>query len=832
MFERTSVRLQFLVLSCVLGLSGPAAAASPFHDAEAVWQMANLKDSAGKNGLAVVGNVTVGEKLQGKDWEESLACGNDGLVAQFDGGYLDAGQGTGGALNITGSALTVSVRLRNPSGVWGSPLFSKYGGHDRLVYNLYSLPSEIGFELGTQGTAGAWRTTVPVATIGASQWHTVICRYDGSRLQMFVDGVLMDEDSPHGSLREGNTEPCLIGAEAIGGKVKAGWKGEMDHVALWKRALSDAEIAQLSGGTERITAARKRFEEIHLLPPRADLYREALRPQFHFTARQWTTRKLNPGMREEGWLNDLNGLVYYAGEFHLFAQRWNKCWIHAVSTDLVHWTELQPAFWEDHRFGSGVQSGGAVIDFRNTSGLSPDAKTPPMVAFWAGNDNFSTCISYSLDKGRTWTKYAKNPVLRHPERDPKVFWYEPTKRWVLVLSDNGHYSLFTSPNLLDWTDSKASVPESFECPDMFQLPVAGDPRRQKWVLVRGNGRYSLGKFDGVRFQEEAGQFPCDSGPNFYATMSWGDIAGQPGRRVQVAWMNCQDRNIYRDMPFNQQVTFPCDMTLRDLNGSLRIFRNPVHEIELLHRKKHAWKDLNLKPGVARPLEVSGGLYRIRAEVDVPQGSELAFHIRGTSVVIADRSIACNSRPAPTAGGVRKVEILVDRASIESFANDGEVSVSTCFRPTSDSLAVECTKGSATIRSLEIFELESIWKGSPACALPAADGKVTLGSLLEELCQHRTRQVCHAGKIQKQTMAVWPVSHSEQLIADLVDGRFIENLVFAKAHHDQVAVLSNLQITIAQHETPPYPRSSFSCRSWSSSRPLSCHPWPALSSCRS
>ena len=87
-----------------------------------------------------------------------------------------------------------------------------------------------------------------------------------------------------------------------------------------------------------------------------------LRPQFHFTARQWTYHKLNPGMREEGWLNDPNGLIHLDGEYHLFAQRWNRCWIHAVSRDLVHWTELQPAFWEDERFGSGVQSGGAVLD--------------------------------------------------------------------------------------------------------------------------------------------------------------------------------------------------------------------------------------------------------------------------------------------------------------------------------------------------------------------------------------------------------------------------------------------------------------------------------------
>jgi levanase/fructan beta-fructosidase len=192
-------------------------------------------------------------------------------------------------------------------------------------------------------------------------------------------------------------------------------------------------------------------------------------------------------------------------------------------------------------------------------------------------------------------------------------------------------------------------------------------------------------------------------------MSWGDIAGQPGRRIQVAWMRCDGKSIYPDMPFNQQMTFPCDLALRDLNGSLRVFRRPVREIEQLHRKKHAWQDIALSSGATRPLGVTGDLFHILAEVEIKKDSELAFRIRGATVAITGKAIACNSQPALTAGGVRRVEVLVDRASIESFANDGEVSLSTCFRPAGDNLAVECTKGSAAIRSLEVFELESIWK---------------------------------------------------------------------------------------------------------------------------
>jgi sucrose-6-phosphate hydrolase SacC (GH32 family) len=671
--------------------------------------MGGLKDMAGRNELKIVGAVTPGVRLEGKDLKDSLASGNDGVAARLEGGYLDAGQGDGGMLNLTGSALTVSVRLCSPSGAWGKPLFSKHGGHDRLVYNLFSFDYAIGFELGTRDRAGMTQVLAPLARIGAKDWHDVICRYDGTHLQMFVDGVLMSEASPKGPLREGNTEPCLIGAESYGGSINSAWKGMIDHVAIWNRALSDAEIERLSGGAARVAALKDAYlREPPLppvLPPAADLYRERLRPQFHFTARQWTLRKLNPGQREEGWLNDPNGLIHFDGEYHLFAQRWARCWIHAVSNDLVHWTELRPAFWDDYRFGTGVQSGSCVLDRANSSGLSPDPKTPPLVAFWSGFDNRNTCISFSLDKGRTWTKYRNNPVLVHPERDPKVFWHEPTRRWVMVLYGGSCYHFFTSANLLQWTKQKDSIPDCFECPDMFQLPVDRDGRQMKWVLVRGNGQYSIGEFDGVKFTPEIGPLPCDWGPNFYATQSWGDITGQPGRRVQIAWMR---GGKYPDMPFNQQMTFPCDLTLRRVNGALRVFRKPAPEIERLHGKEHAWNGLALTAGAAKALDVPGDLFRILAVVEIAKGSELAFRIRGASVAVGDTTVACNCPPALVRGDVEAVEILVDRTSIETFANDGEVSLSACFLPSGDRLALECTKGSAAVRSLRVFELKSAW----------------------------------------------------------------------------------------------------------------------------
>ncbi len=443
----------------------------------------------------------------------------------------------------------------------------------------------------------------------------------------------------------------------------------------------------------------------------AELYQEKYRPQFHFTARQWTVHKLNPGQREEGWLNDPNGLIYFDGEYHLFAQRWAKCWIHAVSKDLVHWTELPPAFWEDLRFGDGVQSGGAVVDKDNTSGLAPDGKATPLVAFWAGWDNRNQCVSYSLDKGRTWKEYAKNPVLVHPERDPKVFWHKPTQRWIMVLSDSGSYRFFASKNLLDWTDLNTSLPDSYECPDMFQLPIDGDRKRQKWVLVRGNGRYSIGEFDGVKFTPETPQLPCDFGANFYATQSWGDISGQPGRRVQIAWMRGGQ---YPDMPFNQQMTFPCDLVLRSFPEGLRICRLPAREIHSLYAQRHVWKNKPVRPGENLLKEISGDLFDIQLQADLAGAKEFGLKCRGEPITYSaeKRTLTCLGRDAPVeaANGRLTLRILVDRTSIEVFADDGKVAMSSCFLPNPANTGLELFSdgGNPRIISMTVHTLKSAW----------------------------------------------------------------------------------------------------------------------------
>ncbi len=430
------------------------------------------------------------------------------------------------------------------------------------------------------------------------------------------------------------------------------------------------------------------------------LYGETWRPRVHFTARQWAMNRLEPGQRQEGWLNDLNGLVFYDGEYHLFAQRWNKCWIHAVSRDLVHWTELPPAFFEES-LDTGVQSGSVVVDYGNTSGLSPDPANPPMVAFWSRNDNRSQCLSYSLDHGRTWRHHPGNPLLTMPERDPKVFRYEPGGHWVMMLYGGGQYHILTSPDLLHWTDTGNPVPDSYECPDFFALPFGGGT---KWVLVRGNGFYSIGTFDGRKFTEETTQQSSDLGPNFYATQTWNNTETGDGRRIQAAWMR---GGTYPRMPFDQQVSFPCELGLRTVGGAPRLTRKPIAEIAKLHAGTTTWAG-SLRPGTPVTLTRDDGAFHLLLTATIPDGATLTCTLFGVPVTVTARTIDAGSGAQPLAEPLRDLEILVDRTSIEVFAADGAFSYSRCFLPNAGGITLAATGRAVDVHPVTVHPLRSMW----------------------------------------------------------------------------------------------------------------------------
>jgi fructan beta-fructosidase len=451
------------------------------------------------------------------------------------------------------------------------------------------------------------------------------------------------------------------------------------------------------------------------------IYRELYRPQFHFTAKR-------------GWVNDPNGMLFYKGEYHLFFQcdpdRANnpcgiKLWGHAVGSDMLHWTQLANAI-EPDSLGS-IWSGSGVVDRNNTSGFQTGREKPLVCIYTSaggqapGSDGrpFTQSIAYSNDRGRTWTKYAKNPVLQHVaggNRDPKVFWHAPSKQWVMALYlDGSDYGLFGSPDLKRWRRlGDVQMPGSGECPDFFALPVDGHARNQKWVFWAASNQYRLGRFDGKAFTPESAPLQSHWGKNRYAAQTFSDIPAADGRRIQIAWMN---DGRYPEMPFNQQLSFPVTLTLRTFAEGVRLCTWPVKEIDNLHGKQYRWAG-TLKPGQNPLADVQGELFDMRLEIESAGATEVGLNVRGVPILynVKEQTLSCmgNSAPVQPSDGRLALNVIVDRTSIEIFAAEGRVNMAYCFLPPADNkkLAVSAKGGEATVRSLDVWELKSIWSQSP------------------------------------------------------------------------------------------------------------------------
>jgi fructan beta-fructosidase len=330
-----------------------------------------------------------------------------------------------------------------------------------------------------------------------------------------------------------------------------------------------------------------------------------------------------------------------------------------------------------------------------------------MVAFWSRFDNRSQCVSYSLDHGRTWKRYERNPIMIRPERDPKIFWYRPSHHWVMMMYGNNQYHILTSTNLLNWKDEHHPIHDCFECPDFFELPLDGDKSRAKWVLIQGSGKYSVGSFDGSEFKEETERRVCDIG-DFYATQTWGNVETGDGRRIQAAWVRFSH---FPDMPFSQQVSFPCELTLHGTAQGPRLYRQPISEIASLHRGEDAWTNQLLVAGHVLPLEPDGRLFHLRANIEIPEGAKLTFLIRGIPVVIASHTLDSGHRHGTVEEVVKTIEILVDRTSIEIFLNHGELSCTSFVLPKENGLFLKAEGGAVKIHSIQVWRMSSAWPGA-------------------------------------------------------------------------------------------------------------------------
>ncbi len=490
------------------------------------------------------------------------------------------------------------------------------------------------------------------------------------------------------------------------------------------------------------------------------VYNEKYRPQFHFTP-------------QYAFMNDPNGMLYNAatGEYHFFYQTYpysmsptdEKHWGHAVSKDLVHWTQLPLALSPDE-YGN-MWSGSGFIDYNNTAGFY-DESVPPearmVLAYAIVRGSGATGLAYTEDGGLTWTKYQDGaPVLADGWcADPKVFWYEDAEMagggtWVLLTS--GEVKMYTSPDLKNWTYNstlklKNGNTISWECPDMYQVAVDGDSSNKKWVYNAAGSFYLIGDMvkdgegklsfqpetDPLRYNGDSFQFNADlSGlesrgdQTVYATQTF--YAAPDDRIISVSWLRESAYALDETKVWNGAMTVPLETTLRTTDDGIRMYSYPVKELESLRDELiYSGTSVEVTPDSANILDgKQGTLMDIEGEFTLGDGvTEFGFKLRKGDTqetvvkydVANQRLVMDKSKSGISYTGVSymelkpegnkiKMRILVDSSAIEAFGNDGISAVSSVFFPDASSNGMEffTNGGNVTVDSLNIYSMNSAWK---------------------------------------------------------------------------------------------------------------------------
>ena len=460
------------------------------------------------------------------------------------------------------------------------------------------------------------------------------------------------------------------------------------------------------------------------------------RPVYHF-APQW------------GWMNDPNGMVYKDGEYHLFYQynpygsRWgNMNWGHAISRDLVSWEHMPVAISPD---GLGtIFSGSAVVDKDNTAGFGANA----IVAFYTqASARQMQSIAYSTDNGRTFKKYAGNPVLTGNVadfRDPKVSWHEGTHKWILTLAVGQEIRFYSSPNLKDWTyesnfgEGQGNHGGVWECPDLFELPVAGTSQK-KWVLIvninpggpfGGSAtQYFVGSFDGHKFVNESPKATkwMDFGKDHYATVTWSNAP--QNRVIALAWMsNWQYANEVPTMQYRSSNSVPRDLRLFVKDGETYLQSAPSPELLALRKDKVMSKSFSVGKAytIDQLMSDNKGTYEITMTVRQKKQGNLSMRLMNEqgeeieySLDMAKRELTCIRDKSGVAGfskdfitptvtqvdgGDLQLRFLVDRSSVEAFVNDGRFVMTNLVFPHTpyNKVMFSATGGSVSVKNFTVY----------------------------------------------------------------------------------------------------------------------------------
>ncbi len=477
-----------------------------------------------------------------------------------------------------------------------------------------------------------------------------------------------------------------------------------------------------------------------------ELYDEPYRSQVHFS----------PG---RNWTNDPNGLVFFHGEYHLFFQfnpegdEWgHMSWGHAVSKDLLHWRELPVAIPE--KDGEMVFTGSVVVDRRNTSGFCGAGKEC-LVAIYTGHrpspkeTRQVQNIAYSLDDGRTWTRYEQNPVLdlhMSDFRDPSVSWNEKDQRWTMAVSlpRERKIRFYASADLKHWTPLSdfgpaGAVDGDWECPDLLHIPGEGGSEGA-WALKVGlnpgalqggsGEQYFLGNFDGKRFvasDAHGSHGWTNYGKDDYCAISFN---GLPAREkpVLIGWMNnWQYAAKLPTSPWRGQMSLPRRLSLIRDEAGMAIRQEPVVDaLRMKHTAVSSAQDGKLPGSHQSPFELrvrfdrpTEQVFGIRLYTDDQHWTEVGFD-RSHHQFYVDRTRAgiavTPGFPVKTAAPMAEnrpydLTLVVDRLSVEAYAQNGTIAMTNLIFPSSSSnrIAVFSGSGKPVAVKGDIWELRSIWK---------------------------------------------------------------------------------------------------------------------------
>ena len=481
-------------------------------------------------------------------------------------------------------------------------------------------------------------------------------------------------------------------------------------------------------------------------------YKEPYRPQFHFSP-------------PEKWMNDPNGLVYNNGIYHLFYQYypedivWGPMhWGHATSKDLINWENKPIALFPDEN--GYIFSGSAVVDTNNTSGFGTQ-ENPPLVAMFtyhnpegekAGKKDFQTQgIAYSLDNGDTWTVYNRNPVIKNRKdikdfRDPKVFWHEKSKQWIMVLVAGDHTKFYKSRNLKYWQltgefgKDKGAHGGVWECPDLFKLKVEGT-QEEKWVLLvsinpgaphGGSGtQYFVGDFDGRKFTAEHDDEKwIDMGADNYAGVTYNNTPND--ERVFIGWMS--NWSYARDTPtekWRSAMTLPRKLSLHKneddnyilKNYPVKQFDNQLKDYKRFHKvinngpftiqhKNISTSEINFKVNLKDDYTASlknkkGDKFIFKLD---PNAKQLSADRRKSGLVDFEKSFAgVHNQVYKPSDTIVNVRMIIDRSSIEIFVDEGRYVFTDQVFPKEPFSQFEIASESATyFRNIDVFLVKPIW----------------------------------------------------------------------------------------------------------------------------